>query len=287
MEKINNSSIQTDTEDGAGASFGPCLPASTFELPTHANSDQYELWSIRVPVDCDVTQVFHGKTLTITGHSTNSTRQNIICPISNLDGDIVHALIQDEGADFQSHRILSKVVDDDNDDPKMMKPAYKFDRAFHLLQDCSIVQRMIILPQHQVDTMLAPNVDVAPAPESNGITGMLPIDKRHAGKASKALPQQIHSFRAAYEPIPQKTNLKRRWIPSGSCSTAVFSQQEELGLKFGVSDTSNSKDEHATQQVKTAKIEDTHEIDRKEKKRLKKLAKKMKKERKSSLEEIL
>jgi hypothetical protein len=280
--QVHNSAV---AEDGVGMPFGPCLPASTFKIPSEVDTE-LELWSIRVPVDCDITEVFHGKKLTMRGlGSTASTSQNIVCTLSDVDGDIAHALIQDEGVDFQSHRVLSKVVDEDDgimDESESMRPLYKFDRSFHFLQDSSIVQDLFVLNQHQVDTKLAPNAMAAPAPEAV-INIEIPSKEMRRGSkgtsSSKALPQQVHSFRAAYGPVPQKTNLKRRWKPSGSCSAAVYVPQEHLSIKCELPHT--SQDEQVGQ---IEKLENNHELDKKEKKRLKKMSKQLKKEKKSKRE---
>jgi hypothetical protein len=285
MEKgdnqVHNSAV---AEDGVGMPYGPCLPACTFKIPSEVDNE-LELWSIRVPVDCDITQVFHGKKLTMRGHgSTASMSQNIVCTLSDVDGDIAHALIQDEGVDFQSHRVLTKVVDEDDDimdESETMRPLYKFDRSFHFLQDSSIVQGLFVLNQHQVDKKLAPNAMAAPVPEAvvNIETPSKEVRRGSKGTSSKAFPQQGHSFRAAYGPVPQKTNLKRRWKPSGSCSAAVYVPQEHLSIQCELPHTSQDE-----QVGKIEKLESNHELDKKEKKRLKKMAKKLKKEKKSKRE---
>lgn len=298
MEKVDNR-VHTSAfaEDGLGISFGPSLPACTFEIPSEINNG-LELWSIRVPFDCDITQVFHGKKWTMRGHlhTASSTSQNVVCTLSDVDGGIAHALIQDEGVDFQSYRVLSKVVDDDDmDESETMRPRYKFDRSFHFLQDSNIIQGLLVLNQHEVDKKLAPNSVEAPAPEGASDTMELPSKEMLRGcKGSKTLPQQqVHSFRAAYEPVPQKTNLKRRWTPSGSCSTAVYEPLEYLSTKCELPHTSqdnnvakteklednNELDKKEKKRLKKDKLENNHEVDKKEKKRLKKMAKKLKKER--------
>lgn len=218
MEEIITGNNKDTTENNAIIN-GPCLNASTFSIPVSTPNSHYELWSVRVPVDCDVAEVFHGKTLKIIRHGAGS--QSIT--ITNMDGEVAHALVPDEGTSFQSHRVLSRVDDDsisqDDMKGKLMKPVYKFDKAFNFIQDINMVQNVLVLPQHEVDLKLAPSSELAPA----CATASSNVNR---GRAS-ALPTQTHSFRAAYEPILQKQNLKRRLIPPGSCSEVALNMSQQ------------------------------------------------------------
>jgi len=271
-----------------GEPIGPCLSPSTFTLPVSSSNKRYELWSIRVPVDCNVQDIFHGKTLSLTQHRSGSgghAYDKVVCTMSNDDGE-VYALIQGEEAECHSYRILSKVTDannqDDEEDSSLveeenkekeeekknrMKPLYKFDRHLNFMQDTCIVQEMLILPQHQVDMKYAPSAELAPEPHTTiAVAG----EKQHGGKVKT--PQQQQSFRAAYASVSQKSNLKRRWNPPGGSSAVAVMQQDVTATI--TSPSSNKK-------LKAVKVESTPETKEKKEKKHKKSDKKEKKKRKS------
>jgi len=254
MEEIITDNNKDATENIALIN-GPCLSASTFSMPFSTPNSNYELWSVRVPVDCDVAEVFHGKTLKMIRHGAGS--QSVT--ITNMDGEVAHALVPDEGTSFQSHRVLSKVdvdsISQNDMKDKRMKPIYKFERAFNFIQDINMVQNMLVLPQHEVDLKLAPSSELAPPCATA-------LSNENRGKGS-ALPKQTHSFRAAYEPILQKTNLKRRLIPPGSCSEVTLNVSQQAADRENLTippelEAKKSKKKHKDSKKKVKKEHKKH-----------------------------
>jgi len=178
------------------------------------DSDRYELWSIRLPVNITA-QELNGRQLSIPVSSkaclsgeaipaaaSNNTKESTK-PISfvNKKGE-TYTLRWGQTKDNESFRLLLRhrerngQDDDANNTTNYMMPVnIPFQRHINAAS----------FLEETAETKLAPGIDTAPRP--NLTTG-----------------DTTFQMRKAYETVPQKTGLKRRWMPSGSVGAAA---QEE------------------------------------------------------------
>jgi hypothetical protein len=177
-----------ESEDGQVHDDPLKLEPTTFTLPDI--DEDYELWTIRMPVSVDHTGL-HGVKL--------SLDKKVLGMIQS--GGHKFGVVLGDAFENESFRVLVEA-----DDNLMIPTTVPFGKHLNLVHADAIKE----IPQ----TDLAPGIDRAPVP--------------------------VDPIRKAYSVVPQKTGLKRRWMPSGA-PPALSKTKKAKQLIQGLVDYHSSK----------------------------------------------
>lgn len=232
------------------------LPPPTFNVPADFDNKRYELWTVRMPVSADLQD--------LNGLEINLKEEDAAQKVFVSQGQ-KYTLQWGHAVENESFRLLlpregNKDSDsddsmDDSDDDK--------DEATYMYPTKIPFQRhvnIVTATKARDETELAPRIDNAPVPDA------------------------AVRLRRAYQPVAQKTGLKRRWMPLGTplivpAIGAAAVRQEETPSSLPAK-SKRIKTETPAASVKKEEPEAIDEAKRSAKK-MKKEAKKMKKEKKA------
>jgi hypothetical protein len=221
------------------------LDASSFNFPDdfERNPQDYELWSVKVPVKFDMSAL-DGTTMQFNlpqEHSAKGLDPIVLTLESNGEKYSLCAAPLEETS---TSRIL--VGSDEDDQRKEMKPSqYKFQRHFSLIQTTNA---------NIADIDLAPSNERLPTVDA----------------------EKVH-MKVPYVPIPQKSGLKRRWNVIGSNAkwTPPVVMVEEKA-NYSVSPVKKAKHETTPTKSKDKSSDKTPKKEKKSEKKSKKEKKKSK-----------
>ena len=191
---------------------------------TEFDSDRYEIWSFRMPVSISI-QDLDGCEIMVPDTKTASVRGGIVAAPAGNNGAATKSdhpvsiptknggtctLRWGHKVENESFRVLMERKEDDSDDESDELAASKSKKKKFLSPVNAAFQRHInVVSALEVvpETKLAPGTSTAPVPDlvTRGVQ---------------------HQMRQAYKHVPQKTGLKRRWMPLGSKGGAEIVQQE-------------------------------------------------------------
>jgi hypothetical protein len=199
------------------------LDPPRFRLPDNFDSDRFEVWTLRLPRDFNLSDL-HGARLPFT--QQQNQRSDEVVDFTSRKGHQKFSLQWGDARESEWFRmILPRPHDgdsddsDDDDDGTFLYPAdIPFTRHASILH---------AIPQ-QSQFELAPSMENAP------------------------FPTEKNAVRHSYVPVPQKQGLKRRWTPLGGNTTVstslplkrkMKSSQDNGPAKHKVIKTENNDDD--------------------------------------------
>jgi DNA-directed RNA polymerase I subunit RPA34.5 len=189
--------------------------------------DRYELWTVRIPSSVNV-QELHRSTIpkhtafpkpnqklddtdstnapiitTTTSRDTTSTASNINSgSISRSSTTMQYQFHLGQPTENESFRLLTTDRTDPSSSHILVPSTKPFQKHFNVVL----------------------------VPTDNNSTSSSNVPNSAVGTPSQtSVPIEVQPLRHAYAPIPQKTGLKRRWKPFGTCSTGSFHISQNNG----------------------------------------------------------
>jgi hypothetical protein len=163
-------------------------PPPSFRLPDDFDSSRYELWTVRLPVAAEADDI-NGLELALSDPSSQNFESNgskytfqYGHPVENES----FRLLLPKEKDKDDKDSDSGDDSDDSDDEKDDEKLYLYPTKIPFTRHVNVVAAVPM----QAETELAPRLDNAPKP--------------------------VVTVRRAYQHVPQKKGLKRRWMPEGS-----------------------------------------------------------------------
>lgn len=200
----------------------PLLDPPTFKLPSdfEENSDDYEIWSLRVPVRFDMSSL-DGTILNL--NLTEKDKRGKEIGVTSFEiGDEKYSLNLGSSAETENIRILTALQDDDDEDNEKAMIPLKVQIKNHF--------NLVHIPNSKTkDIDLAPSIDRAPEVDMPAIQMRIPYSK-----------------------IDQVRGLKRRWQVPGA--SAEYTPPVELpNYELNIDEDSPSKKKKVDKEKKEAK----------------------------------
>lgn len=200
----------------------PLLDPPTFKLPSdfEENPDDYEIWSLRVPVRFDMSSL-DGTILNL--NLTEKDKKGKDIGVTSFEiGENKYSLNLGNSAETENIRILTALEDDDDEDNEkgMIPLKVQIKKHFNLVH----------IPKSKTkDIDLAPSVERAPHVDMPAIQMRIPYSK-----------------------IDQVKGLKRRWQVPGA--SAEYTPQAELPYhEMDIDESSPSKKKKGHKEKKETK----------------------------------
>jgi DNA-directed RNA polymerase I subunit RPA34.5 len=170
------------------------LDAPTFQLPL--DTDRYELWTVRLPSSVNVQDLNHS-TLQLPALDTECTGTT-----TTERPNSRHTFQSNDGSTYTFQWGLAV----ENESFRLLAPAPSSTKA------------MVVSPstfQKHLNVVLVPTVTTLQT-----IAAIGHVEQQQPRSTAAVEMESMHQ-RHAYAPIPQKTGLKRRWLPMGALATAT------------------------------------------------------------------